>query len=195
MNFQNNKNSENNMIYIYCFTDKTDDQESKSFQDMICNFEKQDSKISTSMDTIIDYLTKIFFENTYIIIKETKFEDFISEFYKKMNKINVIPKFIIYTREKSDINKNKKNKSYFKYGGKLSSFEEILHFIQTDNIVQDYEISSFNYSLNVESLQEIKLIFDPIESIKQMYLPTYYKVMIKINEEDEKNIDKFTKSL
>ena len=51
---------------------------------------------------------KIFFKNTYIIITESVYENFITEFLDKMNEINVIPKFIIYTRQKSNKNSNQK---------------------------------------------------------------------------------------
>ena len=198
---QFNQNLEIVKIYIYWLTDQRNNIEYKSFQNMVNNFKYCSSKIFTSIDIIINNVTKIFFKNTFIIITESMYENFISKFFEKIIEINVIPKFIIYSREKSYQNNNN-NKSFYQYGGKLSSFKEILNFIQKDNIVQINEISSFNDTLRVKSIlyrnkeqQEIKLILDPIESLEQMYLPTYYKIMVKIKEEDEKKIDKFTQFL
>ena len=205
MNVQNNNNSENVEIYVYWLTDNRNIIEYKSFKNMVKNLQKNESNIFTSINILISKVTKIYFKNTYIIITESIYENFISKFLEKINEINVIPKFIIYTREKSDKNNNNNNnnnKSFYKYGGKLSSFKEILNFIQKDNIVQDYEISSFSDTIRVKSIlyknkeeQEIKLILDPIESLKELYLPSYYKTMIKTTKEDEKKCDKFTKLL
>ena len=200
MNVQNNNNSENVEIYIYWLTDNRNIIEYKSFKNMVKNIKNSEPNITTSINILISKISKIYFKNTFIIITESIYENFISKFLEKINEINVIPKFIIYSREKSY--QNNKNKSFYKYGGKLSSFNEILNLIQKDNIVQINEISSFSDTLRVKSVlyrnkeqQEIKFIFDPIESLEQMYLPTYYKIMIKIKEEDEKKFDKFTQLL
>jgi len=202
MIIQLNQNLENVKIYIYWLTDNRDNYEYKSFQKIVNKFQNCESKIFQSINIILNNIKKIFFKNTYIIITESVYENFISEFLDKMNEINVIPKFIIYTRQKSNKNNNQKNKTFYNYGGRLSSFKEILDFIQKDSIIPNYEISSFSDTLRVGSilyknkeLHEIKLILEPIESFKQMYLPSYYKTMIKINEEDESKFDKFTKLL
>ena len=127
------------------------------------------------------------------------FTNFISNFLSNIKDFFVIPKFIIYTREKNHENINI-NDSFYNYGGKKSSFNDIFDFIKKDLEIPKYEISSFSDTLRVRSEllrtqgdQEIKVILDPIEDLKQIYLPLYYKTMIKIKDSD--NFDKFTKSL
>ena len=152
MLIQLNQNLENVKIYIYWLTDNRDNYEYKSFQKIVNKFQNCESKIFQSINIILNNIKKIFFKNTYIIITESVYENFISEFLDKMNEINVIPKFIIYTRQKSNKNNNQKNKTFYNYGGRLSSFKEILDFIQKDSIIPNYEISSFSDTLRVGSI-------------------------------------------
>ena len=190
-----------NLLHIFWVTDNKIDEEYESFSISSKYFKKYKPQIFKSVKIIMNKIEKIEFENTYIIITENMFEEFISEFLNKIIEIKVIPKFIIYTRDKTS-EKNNNNNSYYKYGGKHSSFKEIFDFIKKDLIIQNNDISSFNDTLGFNSKlyvdkqeQNIKLILDTFESLNSMYLPTYFKIMIKIKEEDKKEIPKFTRKI
>ena len=57
-------------------------------------FQNCESKIFQSINIILNNIKKIFFKNTYIIITESVYENFISEFLDKMNEINVIEDYL-----------------------------------------------------------------------------------------------------
>ena len=87
MIIQLNQNLENVKIYIYWLTDNRDNYEYKSFQKIVNKFQNCESKIFQSINIILNNIKKIFFKNTYIIITESVYENFISEFLDKMNEI------------------------------------------------------------------------------------------------------------
>ena len=190
-------------MYIYWFTDKRNTIENNSFTKLVGKFSDCFSQIYSSINIIMNEIAKIAFINTYIIITESTYKDFIGEFKKKMREIRVIPKFIIYTRDKSYKRVNNTNNSFFNYGGKFSSFDDIATFIQNDQIISNIEdISDFSDTLGIQSRlledneeKEAKLILDPIESLKQMYLPIYFKTLVKVEKSDIYKFDKFTKEL
>ena len=196
-----NSDFEDKNIVILWLTDMKNNIEYKYFEKFANNFSKCNSKIFTTISIIINYIKKIKFINTYIIITDSEplFSDFIYGFLSNIKDFYVIPKFIMYTRQK-DNESNSSNNCFYNYGGKKSSFDYILLFIKKEQEITNYEISSFSDTLRVRSKflknredEEIKLIFDPIEELNQMYLPLYYKTMVRIKDTD--NFDKFTKSL
>ena len=67
-------NNENKKIKIFIFwlTDKRNNLEYKSFVKLANNFSDCDPKIFTTISIIINYIKKIEFINTYIIITESE---------------------------------------------------------------------------------------------------------------------------
>ena len=83
----------------------------------------------------INFLKQIQFVETKIILGGKIFVEFLETFFKNLNEINVVPKIIIFTKEKdSFIKQNEKykeymNHAYYSFGGIKTSFEEIKTFI------------------------------------------------------------------
>ena len=176
-----NYDFENKNIVILWLTDIKNNIEYKYFEKFANNFSKCNSKIFTTISIIINYIKKIKFINTCIIITDSEplFSDFIYGFLSNIKDFYVIPKFIMYTRQK-DNESNSSNNCFYNYGGKKSSFDDIFTFIKKEHKISNYEISSFSDTLRVRSKllknredEEIKLIFDPIEELNQLYLPFY----------------------
>ena len=190
-------------LYILWLTDRKIYEENNTFLRVKNKFPTCEPKIYYTINTMIQYIeTNIYFINTYIIITDvgTLYKDFIEAFTDKMKAICVIPKFIIYSRDNS-IHNNSGNHSFYNYGGKHSSFDDIFTFIQNDQIIQNIDISSINETLKIKSKlwknkdQDIKLCLDPIESFRKMYLPSYFRTMVKVKKTDINKFDKFTKDL
>ena len=88
---QFNQNLENVKIYIYWLTDQRNNIEYKSFQNMVNNFKYCSSKIFTSIDIIINNVTKIFFKNSFIYIKiKSHIFNLLINFIIKRKLINLI---------------------------------------------------------------------------------------------------------
>ena len=98
-------NNENKKIkiFIYWLTDKRNNLEYKSFVKFANNFSDCDPKIFTTISIIINYIKKIEFINTYIIITESEpmNTNFFSEFFKGNKKYLCYSKiYKIYSSKK-----------------------------------------------------------------------------------------------
>ena len=141
------------------------------------------------------------------------YRNFIRSFLKKMKNLLVIPKFIIFASSKLDFigeNSDLKfifSKGYFNYGDVQTSFDNIIAFIKNDEGKLESEISDFDETLQMKNKkdeinmknkilqQELKLNLDYIDNEEKLYLPTYFRIMIKITDGDKKHFSKFTKDL
>ncbi len=133
----------------------------------------------------IEKLKQIKFRNTYIICSGAMYKEFITNFEREENNINVIPKILIFTRDKNkfiertkDIKEKLLDKSFYSFGGIRTEFSEVKEFLLKKNPGK-------------RKIEEEKLIFEYVDDIKKLYLPIYYKTLIKITPLDD--FDKFNK--
>ena len=196
-----NDEFQNIQIIILWLTDRKNNREFLSFQMASNNFSNSITKIFTEINKMINHIKKIKFINTYIIITDSKtlYSNFIDEFSKNIKDFFVIPKFIIYTRQKNEENDNINN-SFYNYGGKKSSFNDIFDFIKKDLEIPKYKISNFSDTFGVKSKlsetqkeQENGSILEPIEEMKPLDSSLYFKTMRKIRHTND--FDEFTKAL
>ena len=156
-------------------------------------FPNRNVKKFNTIQEIIKFISNIEFEDTFIIIEDSKYEKFLQEFLNKIKDIHVIPKFIIYSSKTSNLNSNNKSNSYYKYGGIHSSLDTIINFIKKDEIIMCYETSLFKNK--PETLdEEIKVSLEPIDIPEKLILPVYFRTMIKIDEQKD-NFYEFTQYL
>ena len=157
-------------------------------------------------DEGIEYIKKINFEETYIIISGRLYSQFITKFKKHINKINVIPKIIVFTKKKSDFYEIKKNKNliddnFYGFGGVETNFKNIKQFILkplANNISFIFDDNKYlsltrinNRLLSLENNNNF--IFEYIDCQEKLYLPVLYQSLIdniNINK-----IDSYTESL
>ena len=122
---------------------------------MIGNFKINCFKL---VEKAIEIKKTINFEQTFIIICEKLYKDFIEKFKENLKDIYVIPKIIIFTRNKEKlINYNKEinyNHPYYNLGGIKTSFEEVKNFI-----LNSEEINS----ILLKKEDEPQLIFEYID--------------------------------
>ena len=140
-------------------------------------------------DNLLFELKKIIFENTYIIINDRLVKKFLEKFEEEINNIKVIPKFIIYSPENSEVDclDNYPYFENFKYG---RTFDEIIDFLKSQEDNNNYnDVSSVGISSNSSLIkpEEDKFFFEIIDKMEKLVLPVYYKTMIKIDFPDRIN--------
>ena len=137
----------------------------------------------------IEYLKKIKFQDTIIIVSGSLYIPFIKEFKAHLNEICVIPKIIIFTANiKEFIQNNAKDLNninpYYLKGGLHTNFQEIKNFI----------LNQSNGKKNVfKRKDEGDLIFEYIDCQEKLALPTLYKTLIEVTPNDK--IEEFTQNL
>ena len=204
--------SQNEYGNIFWLDQKVNNEENTEYQKLLKReFSYFNIKVYIEIEELIKDLMKIEFKDTYIIISGSLYRAFIQKFLENMKDICVIPKFIIFTSSKKLFINNNKDiehvflNPYFNYGKIQISFDKVIAIIKKNKLIEKRTISNFNYDLeirneiydmnNINNLKKdfkenIKLVFEYIDCIEKLYLPVYFRTMIKINEKD--NFDDFT---
>ena len=158
-----------------------------------------------NVDDGIEKLKDIFFEDTYLIVSGSLYPEFISYFKDNLKDIYTIPKIIIFCSNKGNFMKRNMNfKEYFEHpyfnaGGIQTIFSEVMNFVLNKNkkISFDKEKKYEEYNKNDKLIDRKKnieeLTFEYIDKKEKLYLPLYYKTLIKITDED--NIDEYNQYL
>ncbi len=156
------------------------ESDSKKFEKVLSHKSEKDS---------LDFLKKKPFSNFYIIIGDKLYKKFILQFSQNLKDYALLPKIIIFSKDKEKFIKENQdinfffNHPFYNSGGIQNSFEKIKSYILNDKI----ELEEINYE------EELCFSFEYIDSIEKLYLPVYFKSLIKLNSTD--NYDKFTKYL
>ena len=144
----------------------------------------------------LDIIKKIKFEDTYIIVSGSFYQDFILNFKNNLKDFYVIPKIIIFTWDKNlflEKNANIKNiieDSFYNLGGIQTFFDEIYFDFLLKKLWKKKFIIKDN-CLNKNNGKQFT--FEYIDSIEKLYLPVFYKSLIKLKEKD--NFDELTQYL
>ena len=146
-------------------------------------------KIKTFKDVkkAINYIKIIQFVETKVIVNGELYIEFINHFINNLNDLNVIPKIVIFTKQKeSFINSNKQyeniiNNSFYNFGGIKTTFEEIKQFL----------ISSQNEKKLKTEENNVQMTFEYIDKIEKLELPLFYKTLIELTPDE--NMDNYTK--
>jgi hypothetical protein len=111
--------------------------------------------------------------------------------------IKVIPKIIIFTGSKekfleknNDLNmKNIINNKYYNLGGIRTYFDDVLNFLTTD----EWKIRPKLDEIKLDGELSNELTFEYIDSFESLMLPRFFRIMIKMNEND--NFDELNQYL
>ena len=183
------ESSPNENVYIIWIDENINNKKNKKY---VTNLEKENVKIDTFKD-IESGLNKIYdpknnFKNIYLILSGFIYQDFILKFKKNLKKIYTVPKIIIFTKDKelflknnSNINDIIENKFY-----NLGGIQKLDNAVFRDFIVEkswknNYEIE--NKTLNNDINGE-QYTFEYVNNKLELYLPVFYKALIKLNEKD-----------
>ena len=175
-------------LKIIWIDEEIENEENQYYLSVMQNFLNLNVDYFDNIENGIEYLKKIKFEKTKIIVSGKFYVNFIKEFKKNIKYINTIPKIVIFTRdadkfkEENIKDENIINHSYYNYGGIKTTFQEIKDFLK-DNIV-------INIKKNIDNA---KLTFEYIDCKEKLVLPMFYKSLIDLTEID--NIENYTDNL
>ena len=178
-----------NLIWI----DKNvENEENKFYLDELEKTERFKIRPVIDVNTGINIIKEKKFEDTYIILSGFFYKEFILKFQENLKDIYCIPKIIIFTGSKnkfiefnSDI-KDFINDEYYNLGKIQTFFDEIYEFLLNSSWKKEIEVEKINFDLKIGK----ELSFEYIESIEDLYLPTYYKSLIKLDRNE--NFDVIT---
>ena len=160
-----------------------------------------------SVDEGFKLVESIKFESTKIIISGRLYIQFIKKFIDNLNSLYVIPKIIIFTRNKTGFLKSNKanediiNHPFFNYGGVRVIISDVIRFLK-DEIEQnrvkkerkDENLDNNEFLNNrLKTKDNAKLTFEYIDNNQKLTLPLFYNSLIdSINIDD---IEKYTEFL
>ena len=192
-----------------------DNNENVEYQNKIKSLGFTNIKCFKTVEEGIRYIKKIKFEKTKIILSGKLYIEFILTFKKNIRDINIIPKIIIFTRNKDkflESNKDYKNiinDSFYNFGGINNNFEEIKKFLISQTLDNEIKLNNFNqtYELkktienvnNKENLgynrisNDIQLTFEYIDCLEKLELPLLYQSIINLTKIDK--IEKYNEYL
>ena len=134
-------------------------------------------------------IKKIKFEETIIIISGKLYINFIQELKSNLNSIYIIPKIIIFTKDKYEFLLNNQiyndiaiNHPFYNLGGVKEDFNELKCFLM--NVKNNIQI--------MKNEEEGQLVFEYIDNKQKLLLPILYKALIEV---EAYNINKFNESL
>ena len=137
----------------------------------------------------INYIKTIKFENIKIIINGKFYINFIQQFSENLHEIYVIPKLIIFTKDKDDLIENNKNyeniinNPFYNFAGIKTSFNELKKFLQDDIV----------WNKKIRNDDDEQLTFEYIDSTEKLELPLFYKTLLDLTQIDK--IEKYNELL
>ena len=161
-------------------------------------------KLFKKIDESIDYMKRIKFDETKVIVSGRLYAELVEKFKKNIKEMYITPKIIVFTgsREKFiEFNKNyeSQDNKFYSFGGIAVYFKQILSFLNADNgskndLLSDFQILNQDFSniQNEQKLEETKLIIEYIDNKEKLLFPLFFKSLIN-NENDY--IDIYTKTL
>ena len=171
---QNVNNEENKKYLTYL-------KNSKSQIDTLTNIESGLNKI---------YEPKNNFKDIYLIVDDSIYIDFILKFKNNLMNIFVVPKIIISTNDKESFLKKNSNikdiidNKFYNLGG--IGAQKICKDVFIDFMIEKkwkkyYEIENKTLISNTGGEQ---FTFEKINNKLELYLPVFYKALIKLNGKD-----------
>ena len=160
-----------------------DNIENQNYLKKLQTFGSLKIRCFNNVNESISLIKSIKFIETNIIISGTLFIEFRKKFEENIRNIYIIPKIIIFTKDKQKFVEETKisdlNNCFYTFGGIHTSFKEIIKFI----------INPIKKKKNKE--EEIQLTFEFIDCKEKLLLPMFYKILIDIisKEKIEKYIE------
>ena len=205
ININNNKKkvSNSNLLYKHSNEEKSiliwidkdvDSAKNINYKNELTNKNKFNLFFYKDVDSTFNKIKEIKFIETYIIISGEFYQPFILKFKDNLKEIYHIPKFIIFTDKEINSIKGKTitneiyKDDYYGLGGIQTDFEKVMDFLFKEIWKKKINVEKIDFN-NFGNLIE-EMTFEYIDTIEKLYLPVYYKALIKINEND--NFDRMT---
>ena len=178
--------SPNKKSIIIWIDKKVNNEENKKY---ISSFDKDKfaiitcEKIKEGLNVVNNYNNK--FEDIYVILSGSYYQEFILEFKKHLKSTYVVPKIIIFTRdEKLFLEKNENikdiiNNHFFNLGGIKTLFKQVHNdFLRNKTWKKEFNVEK---KLLADNSRVEQYTFEYINNIVELYLPVFYKSLIKFN--------------
>ena len=167
-----------------------------------------DLKFYKRINEAIDFIKKLRFNDTIIVVNGDMLDNFISEFKNNINEIYVIPKIIIFKKEEGFLlslfhkilkflcfcRKKQIIEKFYCSEQIYSSFDDIISYF--DYLIKEKKFYDDKYKINNKNkifLKDVKYIFDPVRNKKDLILPLFYNILLDISETKKNNA--FIKSM
>ena len=200
-----------NIVNVIWIDQNYNNEENKLYLKELEAYNYLDVKCFINVDEAIKYIRKIEFKETNIITSGKLYINFIEKFKENIKNIYVIPKIIIFTKNKDEFLKyNDEHKKYiddpfYNLGETRIYWKDIKDFILQPlhkkiinnpkngetNLKKDDKLINLINKYNQEN--NLNLTFEYIDCKEKLYYPILYKSLIEINKNDK--IDLFTESL
>ena len=198
--------SKTNLIWIDV---NYDNKENTSYLKEFKKIKTLKIKCFKDNDEAIKYIKAIKFEETTIIISGSLYTKFIEKFKENITDIYIIPKIVVFTKNKEDFikynGKNLDDSQFYFLGGVQLFFDDIKDFLlkpltkKALNIENEENIFLTNCNAIFKPLNAFRkestfnLTFEYIDCKEKLFYPLLYKSLIEMTKTDK--IDIFTESL
>ena len=166
-----------------------DNEENISYIEELKSLGYYKIKCFKEINSAIEYIKTIEFEETFIIVSGSLYIPFINTFKNHLSDIYVIPKIIIFADNIEKFKNNFeyqniiKNHPFYNVGGLHNSFKEIKDFI----------INPPGKKKMILRRDETELIFEYIDCKEKLAFPMFYQSLIEVKPSDQ--FEDFTKQL
>ena len=124
-----------------------------------------------NVDSAIEFMKGIEFEETKIIISDKLYFDFVKKFKENILNMRIAPKIIIFSKNKQIFvsnNRNYLNNGFYNSGGVVDSFQEIDKFLENKKELR-----------KITNADDVELTFEYIDSKQKLILPLFFKTLIE----------------
>ena len=193
---------EKSKIHIFWLDPNVDNEENTQYRRRLENSGYNKIKCFKTIENGINSLKLIKFEETFIIVSGGFFFKFIEDFKEALKDIYVIPKIIVFTKNKTAallLDKGNNEIIYnpfYNMGGFQINFKDIKDFIsnKTKIININFQKEFFENKNNsiIKALSEKEenneaLIFEYIDSKEKLILPSLYKILLESSSKTDKD--------
>ena len=190
-----NKKGDKNIIWI---DPNINNDENKEYSKKLKSMNMGSVGLFTEIGESIDYLKKIKFNDTKIIISGRLYSDFIKNFKVNILDMYIAPKIIVFTSNRDRFIENNEDYKditniFYTNGGVACEFNEVKVFLEKDSIdIQENETEP----IKTNETYDLQLTFEYIDKKEKLMLPLLFKSLIdKTTNKDMENYNKYNKSV
>ena len=165
--------------------DDPNSKEKLNFAEKINSLGSYTLKKYINVDSAIEFMKGIEFEETKIIISDKLYFDFVKKFKENILNMRIAPKIIIFSKNKQIFvsnNRNYLNNGFYNSGGVVDSFQEIDKFLDGKKELR-----------KITNADDVELTFEYIDSKQKLILPLFFKTLIE--NISNKDMDQYTSFL
>ena len=143
-------------------------------------------KLFADIDETINYLKKLKFQETKIIVSGNLYTEFVNSFKENIAEMYIAPKIIVFTSDIDNfIKTNKEYNSYkyrfYKYGEVVNTFKKIKQFLKND---KDNMVEIENKPKKNKAVGKVQLSIEYVDSIEKLILPMFFKTLLNDTSKD-----------